>query len=63
MGSYESRREVRIASASGAVTDRRENLLELARDADVDFIVGDWMSEYVGMVVRSWSFQILIVRI
>lgn len=38
---------VRIASASGSVTDRRHAFLNLARDEDnVQFIVGDWMSEY-----------------
>lgn len=37
---------VRIASASGSVTDRRQGFAELARDEDVSFIVGDWMSEY-----------------
>jgi hypothetical protein len=37
---------LRIASASGSVTDRRHGLAELARTEDVQFIVGDWMSEY-----------------
>lgn len=37
---------LRIASASGSVTDRRHGLAELARTEDVHFIVGDWMSEY-----------------
>lgn len=37
---------VRIASASGSVTDRRHGFAELAKDEDVHFIVGDWMSEY-----------------
>ncbi|KAF7563930.1 hypothetical protein G7046_g209 [Stylonectria norvegica] len=40
------KRSVKIASASGAITDMRENLVELAENAEVDFIVGDWMSEY-----------------
>jgi Icc-related predicted phosphoesterase len=35
-----------IASASGSVTDRRYEFAELARCEDVNFIVGDWMSEY-----------------
>jgi Acyclic terpene utilisation family protein AtuA len=52
MGSLNPQRPVRIASASGAVTDRRENLAEIAKDADVDFIVGDWMSEY-NMAIRG----------
>lgn len=37
---------LRIASASGSVTDRRHGLAELAQTEDVQFIVGDWMSEY-----------------
>lgn len=37
---------VRIASASGSVTDRRHGLALLAKHEDIDFIVGDWMSEY-----------------
>lgn len=37
---------LRIASASGSVTDRRHGFKELAETEDVDFIVGDWMSEY-----------------
>ncbi|PLB50098.1 DUF1446-domain-containing protein [Aspergillus steynii IBT 23096] len=37
---------LRIASASGSVTDRRHGLAELARTENVQFIVGDWMSEY-----------------
>lgn len=37
---------LRIASASGSVTDRRHGLAELAKHEDVQFIVGDWMSEY-----------------
>lgn len=45
---------LRIASASGSVTDRRHSLTELARDEDVQFIVGDWMSEY-NMTTRGGS--------
>ena len=37
---------VRIASASGSVTDRRHGLANLAKTEDIKFIVGDWMSEY-----------------
>lgn len=37
---------LRIASASGSVTDRRHGLAELAQNEDLHFIVGDWMSEY-----------------
>lgn len=36
----------RIASASGSAADRRHGLAELARDEDIQYIVGDWMSEY-----------------
>lgn len=46
MGSIEVVRDVRIASASGAITDLPDNLALLAENADIDFIVGDWMSEY-----------------
>ncbi|KAF6823851.1 duf1446 domain-containing protein [Colletotrichum plurivorum] len=35
----------RIASASGSSVDRRHGLAELAREEDVQYIVGDWMSE------------------
>jgi hypothetical protein len=38
--------KLRIASASGSVTDRRSAFADLARTEDVEFIVGDWMSEY-----------------
>lgn len=37
---------LRIASASGSVTDRRYGFSALAKDEDISFIVGDWMSEY-----------------
>ncbi|KAJ3458836.1 hypothetical protein MRS44_012945 [Fusarium solani] len=37
---------LRIASASGSVTDRRHALADLAKDEQVQFIVGDWLSEY-----------------
>lgn len=37
---------LRIASVSGAVTDRRYGFAALAKNEDVSFIVGDWMSEY-----------------
>ncbi|KAH0442504.1 hypothetical protein CcaCcLH18_01546 [Colletotrichum camelliae] len=42
----------RIASASGSAADRRGGLVELARDEDVQYIVGDWMSEY-NMALRG----------
>lgn len=38
--------KLRIASASGSVTDRRHALADLAECEDVQYIVGDWMSEY-----------------
>lgn len=41
-----SSKTVRVGSASGAVTDLPQNLSILAKDAEVDFIIGDWMSEY-----------------
>jgi Icc-related predicted phosphoesterase len=37
---------VRIASVSGSVTDRRHEFAEIAKHEDIQFIVGDWMSEY-----------------
>ncbi|KEF52755.1 uncharacterized protein A1O9_11172 [Exophiala aquamarina CBS 119918] len=46
MGSVATRRPARIGNAMGAVTDLPENISVLARRDDVDFIVGDWMSEY-----------------
>lgn len=39
MGSIDVVRDVRIASASGAITDLPENLALLAENADIDFIV------------------------
>lgn len=37
---------LRIASASGSVTNRRVGFKELAETEDVEFIVGNWMTEY-----------------
>lgn len=45
---------LRIASASGSVTDRRHGFAALAKEEDVSFIVGDWMSEY-NMTTRGGS--------
>jgi hypothetical protein len=45
---------IRIASASGSVTDRRHGFADLAKNENVDFIVGDWMSEY-NMTMRGGS--------
>ncbi|WQF78843.1 Putative acyclic terpene utilization [Colletotrichum destructivum] len=42
----------RIASASGSAADRRHGLAELARNEDIQYIVGDWMSEY-NMALRG----------
>lgn len=42
----------RIASASGSAADRRHGLSELARNEDIQYIVGDWMSEY-NMALRG----------
>jgi hypothetical protein len=53
MGSYAGP-SVRIASASGSVTDRRHGFAELAEQEDVHFIVGDYMSEY-NMTMRGSS--------
>ena len=46
MGSIQPGRPVRIGNAMGAVTDLPENIANLAKRTDIDFIVGDWMSEY-----------------
>ncbi|KAH6975149.1 hypothetical protein BKA56DRAFT_633887 [Ilyonectria sp. MPI-CAGE-AT-0026] len=43
---------LRIASASGSVTDRRHGFADLAKNENVQFIVGDWMSEY-NMTMRA----------
>lgn len=48
------RTPLRIASASGSVTDRRYGFAALAKNDDVSFIVGDWMSEY-NMTTRGGS--------
>lgn len=45
---------VRIASASGSVTDRRHGFAELAEHENLQFIVGDYMSEY-NMTMRGGS--------
>ncbi|OJJ03007.1 hypothetical protein ASPVEDRAFT_134387 [Aspergillus versicolor CBS 583.65] len=39
------KRAIRIGGASGGFTDRQRSILSLARDNDVDVIIGDWMSE------------------
>ncbi|KAB5513277.1 hypothetical protein GE09DRAFT_1046994 [Coniochaeta sp. 2T2.1] len=45
---------LRIASISGAVTDRRHGFADVAKSEDVSFIVGDWLSEY-NMTARGGS--------
>ncbi|KAI9168092.1 alcohol dehydrogenase [Paramyrothecium foliicola] len=45
---------LRIASASGSVTDRRHGFVDLAENEDIQYIVGDWMSEY-NMTTRGGS--------
>lgn len=42
-----SKRPVRIAGASGGLTDRVRAIPSLAQDPDIDAIVGDWLSENV----------------
>ncbi|KAH0845339.1 hypothetical protein FOPE_11287 [Fonsecaea pedrosoi] len=46
------RRPVRIAGASGGVYDRKRAIHDLAKNEDLDFIVGDWMSE-ASMTLRG----------
>lgn len=43
----ETKRPVRIGGASGGFTDRVAAIGRLARDPDVDAVVGDWLSENV----------------
>lgn len=45
MGSI-PRPSARIASVSGSVTDRRHEFAEIAAHEDVQYITGDYMSEY-----------------
>ncbi|ODV91153.1 hypothetical protein CANCADRAFT_117626 [Tortispora caseinolytica NRRL Y-17796] len=40
------KRPCRIAGASGSVTDTRKAMADIAKNDKVDFIIGDWMSEY-----------------
>ncbi|KAK6384722.1 hypothetical protein LTS17_002285 [Exophiala oligosperma] len=46
------RRPVRIAGASGGVYDRKRAIHDLAKNEELDFIVGDWMSE-ASMTLRG----------
>lgn len=43
--STDRKRPIRIGGASGGFTDRVAAITRLARDPDVDAIVGDWLSE------------------
>ncbi|KAF2422861.1 DUF1446-domain-containing protein [Tothia fuscella] len=45
--SIDERRPVRIGGASGGFTDRVAAITRLAKDSEVDVIVGDWLSENV----------------
>ncbi len=51
------KRPIRIAGCSGAATDRRLAMAELAANAPndpIDVIIGDWMSEF-NMTARAGS--------
>lgn len=50
----EAQTPVRIACVSGSVSDRRHGFVELAESEDVQYIVGDWLSEY-NMTTRGAS--------
>ncbi|KIH91927.1 hypothetical protein SPBR_01500 [Sporothrix brasiliensis 5110] len=45
MPSSTAKRPIRIAGASGGFTDRQRAIHDLAKNCNVDVIVGDWMSE------------------
>jgi hypothetical protein len=47
-----AKRPVRIAGASGGIYDRKRAIHDLAKNEDVDFITGDWMSE-ANMTLRG----------
>jgi hypothetical protein len=38
------KKSIKVAGAAGGFTDRQRSIADLAK-CDVDFIVGDWMSE------------------
>jgi hypothetical protein len=40
-----SKRPVRVAGSSGGFSDRVEAISRLAKDGEIDVIVGDWLSE------------------
>ncbi|KEF56732.1 uncharacterized protein A1O9_06922 [Exophiala aquamarina CBS 119918] len=46
------RSPLRVAGASGGVYDRKRAIHDLAKNEDLDFIVGDWMSE-ASMTLRG----------
>lgn len=45
--SRDTKRAVRVAGASGGFTDRARAITSLAKDPEIDAIVGDWLSENV----------------
>lgn len=47
-----NRRPVRVAGASGGVFDRFRAIEDFSKDADIDVIFGDWMSE-ISMTMRG----------
>lgn len=47
-----NKRPVRIAGASGGVFDRFRAIEDFSKDADIDVIFGDWMSE-ISMTMRG----------
>jgi hypothetical protein len=48
----EKRRSIQIAGASGSVFDRFRAIQGFARDATIDLIFGDWISE-ISMTLRG----------
>ncbi|KAJ6005150.1 hypothetical protein N7451_003094 [Penicillium sp. IBT 35674x] len=49
-------RPVRIAGCSGGIYDRKRNIHDIARNENVDFITGDWMSE-ANMTLRGYDMH------
>ncbi|KAK5167454.1 uncharacterized protein LTR77_007153 [Saxophila tyrrhenica] len=45
MPSSTMKRAVRVGGASGGFTDRQRSIHDLAKNCEVDVIIGDWMSE------------------
>lgn len=40
-----TKRAIRIAGSSGGFSDRQRAIGDLAKNCDIDFIIGDWLSE------------------